>query len=356
MGYRSVVAMFAVLFAVLMFSACGFFGGSTTVIEIPPPQMPVFEPNRHREPQPAQTEPEPANPDESAGQGRSYPKAAFIAQSLEDSSQYHIWQELSAIAPDFGIEVSLYDGQNNPEVQFHAITAAIAGGYDIILLIPVHAESALPAIRRAVEEGISVGMLFEDLPRAAQRLRSFYIGFDDFMGAEQAGLFVAENFPNGAGFAEIGGLQDSHEQIERHDGFREGISGADPPIVEIASRNTPIGWSQHEALAIIRDFITRYRASIDIVFCQWDIAAAAVIETFGVYGINDIYVIGFGGFGDLDPTQLGENAIAVLRDYSQMAAVTLNHANRILQGGSVPSRTIVPMEIIRFEAEEIIEP
>ena len=352
--FKFLFTVIAVLFAVSVLPACDFFGGSPTVIELPPSEMPAFNPNRRREPIREASGSTDSN--ESAGQGSNYPKVAFITQSIDDQSQYFIWRELSMLAPGFDFEISLYDGENSPEVQFRAITTVIAGGYDIILLNPVHAESALPAIRRAVEEGIYVGMLLNDLPSESRRLRSFYIGFDDFMGAEQAGLFVAENFPNGAGFAEIGGLQESREQLDRRDGFRAGIFGADSPIEEIASRNTPVGWSEHEALAIIRDFITRYRASIDIVFCHWEVAAAAVMKTFQTYGIDDIYVIGFGGFGDFDSALLGENAIAVSRNYAEMAAVALEYANNILHGESVPSRTIVPMEIIRFELDENIEP
>ena len=355
-GLRALLLVIAALTAVSVLSACDFFGGSPTVIELPPPELPAFNPSRRRPPdEPSQTPSESANSIESAEPSPVYPKVAFIPQSLDDQSQYTIWQELFQLAPGLDIEISVYDGQNSPETQFRAITTAIASGYDAILLSPVHVESALPAIRRAVEEGIAVGMLLYDLPRADQRLRSFYIGFDDFMGAEQAGLFVTENFPDGAGFVEIGGLQDSREQIERHDGFRAGIYGADPPIVEIASRNTPVGWSEHEALAIIRDFITRYRVSIDIVFCQWDVAAAAVMDTFQTYGIGDIYVIAFGGFGDFDPEQLGENAIAVLRNYAEMAAVAIEYISTILQGGVAPTQTIVPMEIIRFETYENAE-
>ena len=354
--YKILLTMIAVLFAVSILSACDFFGGSPTVIELPAAERPVPNPSRRRA-NPSQSES--ANSDEygeTEEQSETYPKVAFIPQTIDDPSQNLIWQELFRLALGFDIEISLYDGQNNPEAQFRAITTAIAGGYDFILLNPIHPESALPAIRRAVEEGIAVGMFLNDLPRADQRLRSFYIGFDDFMGAQQAGLFVAENFQSGAGFVEIGGLQDSREQLDRHDGFRAGIYGADPPIEEIASRNTPIGWSEHEALAIIRDFITRYRASIDIVFCQWDVAAMAVMETFQIYGISDVYVIGFGGFGELDPTLLGENTIAITKNYSKIAALAIEHINTILQGGTPPPQTIVPMEIIRFETYENTEP
>ena len=342
--------MLAALFAVSVMSACDFFGGSPTVIELQPGERPATNPGRRRETNPSLSEPADSyQPDE---QSETYPKVAFIPQTIDDHFQYLIWQELSRLAPGFDIEITLYDGQSSPEVQFRAITTAIAEGYDIILLDPIHAGSALPALSRAVEEGIAVGMLLNDLPGEYQRLRSFYIGFDDFLGAQQAGLFVAENFPNGAGFVEIGGLQDSREQIDRHDGFRAGIYGADPPITEIASRNTPVGWSEHEALAIIRDFITRYRASIDIVFCHWDIAAAAVMGTFQTYGISNVYVVGFGGFGDLDPTLFGQHTISVTRNYTEMAAVAIGYVNTILQGGTAPPQTTIPMEIIILETYE----
>ena len=159
-------------------------------------------------------------------------------------------------------------------------------------------------------------------------------------------------FPEGAGFAEVGGLEGSTEQLDRRDGFRAGIYGADPPIVQIVSRNTPIGWSEHEALAIIRDFLTRNRAAIDIIFCHWDVASAAVMETFQIYGIDDIYVVAFGGFGDFDSALLGENAIAVNRDYTKLASLALEYSYTLVHGGYVPPTSIVPMEIIRFESAQ----
>ena len=350
MIFRVIVTATAVFFAVIMLSGCDIFAGETRVIEVPARQEAQQAPQREQRPAQAA---EPTEPEEPPV---ILPKAAFIAASLDDGSQLFLAQEFLRFSSDFDIQVSVYDGELCPETQFYAITNAIAERYDIIILYPVHAESATPAIRRAFEEGIHIGVLFEDLSGNSQRLRRFYIGFDDFMGAEQAGLYVAENFPEGAGFAEVGGFEGSIEQLDRRDGFRAGIYGADPPIVQVASRNTPIGWSEHEALAIVRDFLTRYRARIDIIFCHWDVASAAVMETFQTYGIDDIYVVAFGGFGDFESALLGENAIAVTRDYTQMAYLALEYSNLLLHGGFVPPISIVPMEIIRFESALPEEP
>jgi ABC-type sugar transport system substrate-binding protein len=311
---------------------------------LPEPPQPYPDPPQPY-PEPPQPYPEPPEETEIILQ-----RAAFITRNISDDAQYFTWREFERLAYDFGFEVSLYAGEYEPEVEFNGIVTAISEGYDAIFINPSYAEAVLPALTRAREVGIVVGMLVNDLPPEHQDERDFFIGTDYFEAAKLAGRFVVENFPYGANFVEVGGPADENMMLELHYGFREGIADENVQITEIGSQNTPTGWNVFEAFALTRDFITRFEEEIDIVFTHWDEGATGVIEALQMSDVDSVFVIGIGGSrAGFEQVRAGTQLLSVGKNYTDMAALSLENARTLLDGGTVSEINIIHMNLITID-------
>jgi len=272
-------------------------------------------------------------------------RGAFITQAMSNESQAFSWAEFQRLAPDFGFTMQMFAGENEPAVEVAGIRTAIAEGYDAIFINPSSIESIIPALMEAKEAGLVIGMFSSELPEASQHLRDFFCGTDDFMGGEQAGKFVVQNFPGGANFVEVGGQAGHDAQIKRHDGFRAGIAGSN--IVELDSQNAPTGWNTHEAMTIMENFITRHGDLIDVVFCHWDNGASGVIEALQNQGMHDVFVIGVDG-NRTGYAQVadGTQHLSVGQNFTEMVRKSLENARTMLDGGSVPAVNHIPLDMV----------
>ena len=281
-------------------------------------------------------------------------RAAFVTQAMSNESQAFSWREFQRLAPQFGFRMTMFAGENEPAVEVAGIEQAIAQRYDAIFINPSSIESIIPAITRARQAGIIVGMYSSELPPEHQHLRNFFVGSDDFVGGQQAGQFVTQRFPNGARFVEVGGQAGHDAQIKRRDGFRAGIA---QNIQILASQNAPTGWNTQEAQAIMEDFIVRFGTQIDGVFCHWDNGATGVIQALQNAGRTGVFVIGVdGNRTGYAQVRAGTQALSVGQSFTNMVRQSLSNARNMLQGGNVPAVNIIPLDMVTRDTIDSFPP
>jgi ribose transport system substrate-binding protein len=274
-------------------------------------------------------------------------RAMFITQAMSNASQAFSWSEFQRLMGDFNIEMSVAAGENEVAVEIEGIERAIAERYDVIFINPSNIDAVVPALTRAREAGIIIGMFSSELAQEHQHIRHFFAGSDDFEGGRLAGQFVSARFPDGANVVEVGGQAGHDAQIKRHDGFRAGIADN---IIIIDSQNAPGGWNAHEARGIMEDFLITHGDAIDIVWCHWDHGASAVIEAAQAAGRDDIFIIGVDGNATgYRQVMEGTQALSVGQSFTNMAHQSLQNARILLDGGNVPEVNIIPMDMVTIE-------
>ena len=309
MKKRMLALMLAVMFAVVLVAACG-------------------------------------NDDTEEHQAGEPARAIFITHTMANPSQEFSWKEFERQNDEFSIDMIRVVGENEAS-EIDGIEKAIAEKFDVIFIDPGNIEAVIPALTRAKEAGIIIGMFSKDLPPEHQHIRDFFCGSDDFEGSRQAGHFVSQRFPDGANFVEVGGLAGDDAQIKRHDGFRAGIASN---IIELDSQNCPNGWNAHEARAIIDDFLSRHGDAINIVWCHWDNGASAVVEAAYAAGRTDIFIIGVGGNSTgYQQVRDGTQALSVGQNFTNIVKRSLQNARTILDGGSVAEVNIIPMDMVTID-------
>ena len=287
-----------------------------------------------------------ADRDQTANNPSEPAKAIFITNSSSNTPHGFSLQEFQRLTGDFNIEMThIFSNETADELE--GIEQAIAGRYDVIFINPVDAEAVVPALTRANEAGIIIGMFSTDLPPAHQHIRHFFCGSNEFEGAMQAGQFISQKFPDGANAVEVGGRAGDDLQIKLHEGF---IAGLSYNILMLETQNCPGGWEPREARTIMDDFLSRHGDAIDIVWCHWDDGARAVIEATRAAGRSDIFVIGMGGSSvGYQQVKDGFQALTVGPNFSDMVRQSLQNARTILDGGSVAAINIIPMEMVTID-------
>jgi len=324
-------------------AACGGNDTPAPAAEAPAAEAPAAE-------APAAEEPaaeEPAAEEPAAG-GNA--RGMFITQDLSNASQAFSAKLFEELMGDFDAEIIIAGGDVADNIA--SIERAIADGLDVIFTNPNDTESVIPALERAREAGIIVGLFSHEPPEDMIDTfpYDFFAGSDDALGGIQAGEFVSQNFPNGANFVEVGGQAGHIAAIKRNEGFREGIAAN---IIELDSKFVPGPWPAAEARAIMEDFIVMYGDEIDIVWCHWDNGASGVIEAVlaSDLDIADIFIIGVDGNSvGYQQVKDGVQALSVGQSFRGMALKSLELARTIFDGGSIATKmNWVPLDMVTID-------
>jgi len=273
-------------------------------------------------------------------------RGIFITQSLTNASQAFSAKEFERLMGDYKLVVSIAGGDVDDNIA--SIERAIADKMDFIFINPNDIHAVIPALTRAREAGIIVGLFSSQPPEdVADYPYDFFAGSDDVKGGIQAGEFVSSQFPSGATFVEVGGQAGHIAATSRHDGFREGIASN---IVELDSQFVPGPWVADEARGIMEDFLVMYD-KIDIVWCHWDHGAGGVIEAAQAAGrLDEIFIIGYDG-NETGYAQVrdGLQALSVGQSFTNMAKKSLENARKMLDGGTVEKLNWIPVDMVTID-------
>ncbi|MCL2424974.1 MAG: sugar ABC transporter substrate-binding protein [Oscillospiraceae bacterium] len=278
-------------------------------------------------------------------------RGIFITQDLSNASQAFSASEFERLMGDFDAEVIIAGGDVADNIA--NIERAIAENLDFIFINPNDILAIIPALERAREEGIIVGLFSSQPPEDVPDYPfDFFAGSDDVLGGIQAGEFVMTQFPDGANFVEVGGQAGHIAAVSRHDGFRQGIDTS--LIIELDYRFVTGPWEAAEARSIMEDFLVMYGDEIDIVWTHWDNGASGVIEAVLAAGIDptDIFIIGYDG-NSVGYQQVldGYQALSVGQSFTNMASESLRMARVMFDGGTITERlNWVPVDMVTIDS------
>jgi len=274
-------------------------------------------------------------------------RAMLVTKS--DAPHLFAWNEFQRLMGEYNIEMVQVTSNNEAAIEVAGIERAINEGFNIIFCNPTDVEAVIEPLKRARAAGIIVGMFSSQLPEGEEDAMDFVCRSDDFLGSMMAGQLVSEIFSGGASFVEIGGPAGT-AQIMRSDGFRVGLlEGAGDNIIELDSKNAP-GWESYEAKIIMEEFLAKHGNAINIVWCHWDVGVTGVIEAVNEAGRSDIYIIGFDGNAiGYRQVRDGLQALSVGNSITNVVKQSLENARKLLDGTTVPTINIVPMDLITID-------
>jgi ribose transport system substrate-binding protein len=249
-----------------------------------------------------------------------------------------------AKAAELGVELVIFNANNDPAAQNNAIETYIAQGVDGLVVVAIDVNGIMPAVEQAAEAGIpvvAVDAILPDGPQVAQ------VGVDN----AAAGALIGEHFlehveKEMGGEAKLGivGALNSFIQNVRQEGFEGVIAGA--PGITMAGvvdgRNV-----QDNAMSAAENLMTA-NPDLSAIYATGEpalLGAVAAVESQGrqdsvavvgwdltaaaIKGIDEGYVVG-----------------VVQQDPAGMGAAAVEAAHRAIAGETVEAEIAVPVTIV----------
>jgi ribose transport system substrate-binding protein len=238
-----------------------------------------------------------------------------------------------------GVELVIFNANNDPAAQNSAIETYIQEGVDGIAIVAIDVNGIMPAVDQAAAAGIPVVAIDAILPEDGKQ--SAVIGVDNGKAGADLGAFFVE-YAKGAGGAKIGtvGALNSFIQNLRKDGFEGVLAG----VEGITMAGTVDGQNvQDTALAAAENLMTA-NPDMTAIYATGEpalLGAVAAVESQGRQA--DVKVFGW----DLTASAIAGYVEAVIQqDPAGMGGAAVDALWTITEGGTVERTISVPVTIV----------
>ena len=204
--------------------------------------------------------------------------------------------QIAAAAAEYPMfEIIYADAAQDNSKQIADIENFMQMGVDLIIASPNEATPLTDVIERAYNSGIPVILLDRKIDGDSY---TQFIGADNVYIGKVCGEYVADVLlPDGGKICMIEGLAGTSGNVERAEGFREGIS-KNPNLEIIATNNAD--WLREKAITVAEEMLQVYD-DIDLFYCLNDpMAEGAYIAARNAGREGDIYFIGVDGLATPD--------------------------------------------------------
>jgi ribose transport system substrate-binding protein len=281
---------------------------------------------------------------------KSPPVVALIMKSL--ANEFFVSMAAAARqhqrdhSTDYELIVNGTKDESDLTQQVALIEQMIARGVDIIVLAPADSRALIPAVKRALSQGIVVvnidNKLDTDLLEQSG-LAVPFIGPDNREGARLAGDHLANVLDTGSLVAIIGGITTAFNAQQRQRGFQDAMDTAGMEIVSIQAAD----WDQARASTVSAALLSEY-PDLKAMLCSNDnmaIGALAAIRQAGKSG--DIRVVGFDNIGATGELLKNGELLATVDQFGDRLAIFgIEYALQILAGAEHPGDRKTPVKLV----------
>ena len=227
-------------------------------------------------------------------------------------------------------EITVFDGNYDPNVQNDQFDTMITGKYDAIIFVPIDIVAGAAGVQKAHDAKIPV---IGSNTRVNSDLLTAYIGSDDVIAGQLEAEAVINKMGGKGNVVIIEGPIGQSAEIERLKGNQ--IVLQKNPGIKLLEKKTA-NWSRAEALSLMEDWLTAHPGQIQGVIGQNDEEALGAVQAIKAAKLNvkDFGIAGIDGVTDaLLAVKAGEMT-SVLQDAKAQAQGALDLAMRAVVGES----------------------
>lgn len=335
MRMRKMVALFAAAsMAAVMLAGCGESGGETDA-------------NSGADAASANSgSSETADSDE-GGSGKTW-KIAMCQQHQTNAFQISITEAAQAKAEEMGVDLTIFDAQQDAATQISQIEQCVTQGYDAILFEPVDPDGLMDAAKAAADAGVVVINVVSTCTDWQDIGISAYSGGDNTMAGELEMQQVADLLGGEGKIAILTGPSGDSSGLARYEGYQNVLENY--PDIEIVVE-ADCQWDTAQAQATVESWLTAYE--LDAIVAENDGMAVGAGNAAGAD--SGIIITG------VDATPDGLEAIAdgritgtVSQDAPAQGTNGIEAAVTLLEGGSLDTNDI-RTENIWIDADNVAD-
>lgn len=224
--------------------------------------------------------------------------------------------------------------------QIALIDAALGGGFDAFVFVPVHVTAVDAAIARVLAAGIPVVNYLNRLERGD--FVSF-VGADDVRIGREVAAYLARHLQGRGSLVILEGMPGSATSADRMAGFAQTLKHY-PDIRVTATLQGE--YQQAAARDAVRAHLASAHAPIDAVLAANDAMALGAIEALDAAGMR-ASVVGVNAVPDaIDALKRGTLLATADFDALKISCVATEAAIRHLRGETVPREIILPVQVV----------
>lgn len=241
----------------------------------------------------------------------------------------------------------------NVDQQVALIENAITLKVGVICLVAADSKAVIPALRKAQDAKIPVLLVDNTVdPVAASKVHlkvAGHVGSDNLLGGSLAGEFICKTLQGRGQVAMLEGVLGSDVANARKLGFTEALAKF-PDIHLVASQTA--NYSREQGLNVFQNILLA-NPKLDAVFAANDeMALGAVKALQESKSSKKLLIVGFDATADgLAAVKSGQMAATIQQQPKEMGRIAIELALQLMQGKTVPSETMVPVQLISLQTE-----
>ena len=250
---------------------------------------------------------------------------------------------------DFNVSVS--DGNNDPQKQVDFANSFLAKGVDALILVPSDSEAIVPAVTAANSANVPVICL----GIKSNSGDFIYVGSENYEAGYMQGEYMAETLPENANVLYCAGTAGLQHSADRRQGFQDALKEAGRDDVTILADQDG-DYVKDEAMRIYDAWIQTYSdgaggVTFDAIVCANDQMALGCMESLRGAGVlteaGEILISGVDGTDEaVQAVADGYMAQTVLQDAPGQAEAWLGVLEQLKAGETPESEVIVPFQSI----------
>jgi ABC-type sugar transport system substrate-binding protein len=251
------------------------------------------------------------------------------------------WDEAT---PGATVETGIGKSATDDQGQIDLIESMVTQGVKGIAITP-SSPAVIPALDAAVEKGVKVVLVDNDLPDWDKK--SAVVATDNLKGGPLAGQYIAEQLDSGATVAVLEGVPGVPALDDRVSGMEEGLASAGIKVVGKA----PTDCDQNKGVTAAADLLTAH-PDVDAIYGACGPPIVGAIQSIKRAGRepDSILVVGFDALPDeVAQIEAGTEDASVAQFPTKMGELGMETLLKAVQGESVEPNVDTGTEIVTKE-------
>lgn len=229
---------------------------------------------------------------------------------------------------ELGIEVVVFDGNNDSATQISQIESAVDQGYDGIIFEPINVDAVQNIVDYANQEGVPVVNVVGAMSDW-ENYAAAYVGGDNVTAGEMEMRKVAELLDGKGNIAILNGPMGSDPQIQRHEGYDKVL--AEYPDLVVTNEDDA-QWATDKALNITENWLQSGK-EINAIVCQNDGMAVGAAKAVSDAGLDGIIVTGIDATSDgIEAIKSGSMTGTVSQDAAGQGSLSVETMHKVMKG------------------------
>jgi len=285
--------------------------------------------------------------------GGGAPRIAFVMKTANNPFFIEMQKGAEEAAKKLGVNLIVQAAEREVDVekQMQIVENLIQTKVAALCVTPSGSREIVPAIDKANRAGIPV--LIVDTRVDAKALSeskgkiATFIGSDNYEGGKLAGEFIAKRLGGKGKVAVLEGIPGHETGDSRLRGFREAIKAT--PGIEIVASQTA-NWERDQGFNVFQNILQSH-PEVQAVFACSDLMALGAVEAIAAAKkAGQITVVGFDASDEArEAVGRGTMDATVAQSPSEMGALAVENAYRLIKGEQIKDEMVVPIKLITKE-------